>query len=79
MLFRSLAVTWLVAIVWARPLTARSGLITWIGTVALGMVLRHFVFSDGTATAFVIVAAVFLGAVLNGWRAVVRRRLAPAS
>jgi hypothetical protein len=39
-------------------------------------VLRKFVFDDGTATAFVIVATVFTGAVLNGWRLAVRTRQA---
>jgi Protein of unknown function (DUF3054) len=43
-----------------------------VTTVALGMVLRKFVFDDGTATAFVIVATVFTGAVLNGWRLAAR-------
>jgi hypothetical protein len=39
------------------------------------MVLRHFVFDDGTATAFIIVATVFLCAFLNGWRALARKLL----
>jgi hypothetical protein len=37
--------------------------------------LRRFVFDDGTAAAFIIVATVFLCAFLNGWRAIVRKRL----
>lgn len=72
----ALLVTWLVALVWRDPLSPRSGAITWAGTVALGMVLRNVVFDDGTATAFVIVATVFVGTVLNGWRAIARWRLA---
>ena len=71
----ALAVTWLVMLVWRDPLSPRSGVVTWIGTVALGMVLRNLVFDDGTATAFVIVATVFLGVALNSWRALARRRL----
>lgn len=71
----ALAVTWLVMLVWRDPLSPRSGIVTWIGTVALGMVLRNLVFDDGTATAFVIVATVFLGLTLNSWRALARRRL----
>ncbi len=74
----ALVITWLVALVWRDPLSARSGAITWIGTVALGMVLRNLVFDDGTATAFVIVATVFLGVALNSWRALARRRLSGA-
>ena len=71
----ALAVTWLVTLVWRDPLSPRSGAVTWIGTVALGMVLRKLVFDDGTATAFVIVATVFLGVAFNSWRALARRRL----
>jgi len=69
----ALASTWLIALVWRRPLGIREGVATWIGTVALGMALRRFVFDEGTATAFVIVATVFLAALLNGWRALARR------
>jgi hypothetical protein len=45
----------------------------WLGTVTIGMVLRNLLFDDGTATAFIIVATIFLGAVLNGWRSIARR------
>lgn len=71
----ALVIVWLVALVWRDPLSVRSGVITWLGTVALGMVLRNLVFDDGTATSFVIVATVFLGVALNSWRALARRRL----
>ena len=70
----ALAVMWLAGRVWTDPISTRSGVIVWIGTVALGMVLRKFAFDDGTATAFVIVATVFVGALINGWRAVARFR-----
>lgn len=46
----------------------------WLGTVGIGMVLRNVVFGRGTALAFVIVATVFLGASMFGWRAAVARR-----
>ena len=74
----ALSVVWLIALVWRDPLSARSGVIVWIGTVALGMVLRNLVFDDGTATAFVIVATVFLGVSVNSWRALARKRLSGA-
>lgn len=74
----ALVVTWLLALVWRDPLSNRSGVIVWIGTVALGMVLRNLVFDDGTATAFVIVATVFLGVAVNSWRALARKRLSGA-
>lgn len=70
----ALVVSWLIGRVWRNPTTLRSGVIVWIGTVSVGMVLRRFVFDDGTATAFVIVATIFVGVLVNGWRAVVRVR-----
>jgi hypothetical protein len=36
--------------------------------------LRNMVFNRGTAAAFVIVATVFLGITMFGWRAVVAHR-----
>ena len=68
-----LALAWLLARAWVRPFSARTGIIVWAATVALGMLARRFLFDDGTATSFVIVAAVFLGAFLNGWRLAARR------
>ena len=69
-------VGWLIARGWKSPVAIGTGAIIWVTTVALGMVLRKLVFNDGTATAFVIVATVFTGAVLNGWRLAVRTRQA---
>jgi FtsH-binding integral membrane protein len=46
----------------------------WGYTVVMGMLLRNMVFNRGTAAAFVIVATVFLGITMFGWRAVVARR-----
>ena len=69
-------VGWLLARAWKSPIAVGTGAIIWVTTVALGMVLRKLVFDDGTATAFVIVATVFTGAVLNGWRLAVRTRQA---
>lgn len=46
----------------------------WAVTVIGGMLLRNLAFNRGTATAFVIVASVFLGATMWGWRAVLARR-----
>jgi hypothetical protein len=45
-----------------------AGVIVWVCTVAVGMVLR-VVSGQGTAVAFVVVALVFLGLFLLGWRA----------
>jgi len=38
-----------------------------------GMNLRHYVFDDGTATAFIIVASAFTLAGFVGWRVVTQR------
>ena len=57
---------------WRRPeegFPAGGGI--WASSVAVGMVLR-VVSGQGTALAFVIVASVFLGAALLGWRLVAR-------
>src|SRR3954451_379209 len=52
--------------------TLRAGAVIWPVTVALGMVLR-VVAGQGTAFTFVIVALVFLGIFLLGWRLAARR------
>ena len=46
----------------------------WGYTVVMGMVLRNMVFSRGTAVAFIIVAMVFLGITMFGWRSLLARR-----
>ena len=74
----ALVVTWALGRISRQPVSAGAGVSVWIGTVVIGMVLRNLLFDDGTATAFVIVATIFLGAVLNGWRALVRRRFSGA-
>lgn len=57
-----------------QPSAVRAGLVVWVSTVGLGMVLRRFAFDRGTAVAFVIVASVFLGVTMLGWRAITARR-----
>lgn len=51
--------------------TLRAGVVTWVATVAVGMVLRQLT-GDGTALSFVLVATGFLGAGLLGGRLVLR-------
>ncbi|MDI9917393.1 DUF3054 domain-containing protein [Rhodococcus sp. IEGM 1379] len=47
-----------------------TGIVVWLSTVILGMALR--VLSDqGTQFSFIMVATLFLGAFLLGWRALV--------
>jgi FtsH-binding integral membrane protein len=67
-----LAGGWLGARAWRRPLALfPAGVSVWLGAVALGMVLR-VVSGQGTAFAFVLVALVFLGLFLLGWRLAAR-------
>jgi hypothetical protein len=55
---------------WRRPAAIiPAGLGAWLGTVGFGMILRA-TSGQGTAAAFVLVALVFLGLFMLGWRAV---------
>jgi DUF3054 family protein len=77
-----LAGGWLACRAWRRPAALfPAGVGAWLGTVAVGMVLR-VVAGQGTAVAFVLVALGFLGLFLLGWRLVapvlVRLRRPPA-
>ena len=68
---------WLVAMVWRRPVALwPSGVGVWLGTVAVGMALRVLA-GQGTALSFIVVALVFLGLFLLGWRLLAR--FVPAS
>jgi hypothetical protein len=79
-----LACGWLGTRAWRRPLgLVPAGVGAWLGTVAVGMVLR-VVTGQGTTVAFVGVALAFVGLFLLGWRLaarmageVLRRRQAP--
>lgn len=64
----ALVVGWLLAQAWIRPTTGSTGLVVWLTTLGFGMGLRRVVFERGTAIAFVIVATIFLGLTMVGWR-----------
>jgi Protein of unknown function (DUF3054) len=65
-----LACGWVAVRAWRRPLRLLpAGVGAWLGTVAIGMLLR-VVSGQGTAVAFIAVALAFLGLFLLGWRAV---------
>ena len=66
----ALAAGWMVARAWRRPTALDTGVIVWIVTVVVGMLLRNLVFDRGTATSFVMVATIVTGVLLVGWRAV---------
>lgn len=66
-----LAIGWLVVVLSSQswPIRLWHGASVWIATVFGGMALRDMA-GQGTALPFVIVATLFLGVTLVGWRAV---------
>ena len=69
----ALAVAWAGSRAWRAPQSLRAGFTVWVSTVVVGLALRRLVFDHGIASPFVIVATLFLGFVLLGWRLVARR------
>jgi hypothetical protein len=67
-----LAVGWLATGLFRAPFAWRRVVGTWLLTVVVGMVLRIVVEGHDFKVAFTVVATLFLGAALLGWRAVVR-------
>ena len=77
-----LAIGWVAMRAWRTPTrVVWAGIGVWVATVAGGMALRA-ASGQGTALSFVVVATLFLGVVLIGWRAITllasRRRSAAA-
>jgi hypothetical protein len=72
---------WGIARAWRHAASLSAGVVVWVATVAVGMLLRRLA-GDGTATSFVLVATATLGVLLLGWRALVaavpRSRARPA-
>ena len=65
------AVGWLAVRGWRRPTTlAPTGLVIWLCTVVIGMLLRKAT-SQGTALSFVVVASLVTAILLLGWRVAV--------
>ncbi len=65
------AVGWLASRAWRRPTAvAPTGVVVWLCTVAVGMLLRKAT-SAGVAASFVVVAASVTAVLLLGWRALV--------
>ncbi len=70
-----LAAAWLLLALagrWTAMASFSSGLVVWLFTVGLGMVLR-VISGQGIAVAFVFVALGFLGATMLGWRVLAAR------
>ncbi|WP_179470360.1 DUF3054 domain-containing protein [Mycolicibacterium vinylchloridicum] len=71
------ALGWLVSRGWRAPTAiAPTGVIVWISTVVVGMLLRK-ASSQGVAVSFIIVASLVTALLLLGWRgvaALIRKR-----
>ena len=63
---------WLLARAWRSPQTLSTGAVIWLVTVVLGLALRNFLFDRGTATPFIVVATLVLGALILGRRLIFR-------
>ena len=57
----ALVCSWVVSRAWQKPDATKNGVVIWLVTVVLGLLLRNLIFDRGTATPFVIVATVVLG------------------
>ncbi len=68
----ALVCSWVVSRAWQKPDATKNGVVIWLITVVLGLVLRNLIFDRGTATPFVIVATVVLGVLLVGRRLIMR-------
>lgn len=65
------AIGWLAARGWRRPTAlAPPGVVVWLSTVVVGMVLRK-VTAAGVAASFVVVATTVTALLLLGWRVAV--------
>ncbi len=80
-LIAGLAPKWAVAawavLAWRRWSAARTwpaGVVVWLGTYVIGMVLRGLS-GEGLAPAFLVVSLLFLGLTLVGWRGYVSAKL----
>ncbi|KWX67112.1 DUF3054 domain-containing protein [Mycobacterium sp. NAZ190054] len=66
------AAGWLASRGWRRPASlAPTGLIVWVATVVVGMLLRKAT-GQGTAVSFIVVASLTTAVLLLGWRATAR-------
>ena len=68
----ALAVSWILLRAWRRPVAVLStGVPLWVGTVAVGMLLRVLCTAGGAAPGFIAVASGVLALFLIGWRLIV--------
>jgi peptidoglycan/LPS O-acetylase OafA/YrhL len=63
-------VGWLISRAWRAPrAVAPTGVVVWLSTVVVGMLLRK-VSSQGVAASFIVVASLVTAVLLLGWRLV---------
>jgi DUF3054 family protein len=62
-----------------RPFAIATGAQVWLATVVVGVLLRWFAWDRGTALSFIVVAALFLGFFVVGWRVVLVAASRPRS
>ncbi|MCL1600621.1 MAG: DUF3054 domain-containing protein [Actinomycetia bacterium] len=55
---------------WIKPLSILNGFLLAVISLTGGMLLRHYVWGDGTARTFIIVAGAYFIALMVGWRLV---------
>jgi uncharacterized membrane protein YeiH len=55
---------------WIKPLSILNGFLLALISVTGGMLLRHYVWGDGTARPFIIVTGAYFIAFMVGWRLV---------
>ncbi|NGN92865.1 DUF3054 domain-containing protein [Nocardioides sp. KC13] len=59
---------------WSAVRTWPAGVVVWLGTYVIGMMLRGLT-GEGLAPAFLVVSILFLGLTLIGWRGYVSAKL----
>lgn len=69
----ALGLGWAATRAWRNPTDLATGAAVAAITVTGGMLARRAIFDDGTAAPFIIVATLFLGGAMVGWRAVAGR------
>ena len=55
---------------WIKPLSILNGFLLAVISLSGGMLLRHYVWGDGTARTFIIVTGAYFIAFMVGWRLV---------
>ncbi len=60
---------------WVNPLSFLNGVLLGVITVSAGMVMRGYLWNEGTAQAFIIVSGAWFVGIMVGWRLTTRAAL----